>query len=306
MSTTGPVIVVTGASSGIGAAAAVELARRGARVIPVGRDERRLGAVAERIAAEDDGAAAEPLRADFASLADVRRLAAEIRARHERIDVLVNNAGILSGRRELTEDGHERTFAVNHLAPFLLTNMLLDRLRAAGAARIVTTSSDAHHSGRIEFDDLTATRSWSTWSSYATSKLANVLFTHALARRLHGTGATANCFHPGVIRTRLGRGGRPIALGWKLVKPFFRSPERGAATMVYLATNPEAGRAIGLLLRRLPGEDAEARRGRRRAGRAAVADERGARRAQLAWASSSERSRKVASMPTARSAASPR
>lgn len=241
----GSVIVVTGASSGIGAAAAVELARRRARVVPVGRDERRLEAVAERIAAEGEGAVEEPLRADFASLADVRRLAADLRERHERIDVLVNNAGTLAGRRELTEDGHERTFAVNHLAPFLLTNLLLDRLAAAGGGRIVTTSSDAHHSGRIDFDDLDGARSWSTWRSYANSKLANVLFTHELARRLHGTGATANCFHPGVIRTRLGRGASPIALGWKLVKPFFGSPERGARTIVYLATDPEAAELSG-------------------------------------------------------------
>ncbi len=237
----GKVIVVTGASSGIGAAAAVELAKRGARVTPVGRNPERLVKVAERVRAAGDGTGGEPLQADFASLDEVRRLAGELLERHERIDVLVNNAGLLMGRRELTADGHEKTFAVNHLAPFLLTNLLLERLGASAPARIVTTSSDAHHSGRMDFDDLMAERSWSSWRAYASSKLANVLFTRALARRLDGNDVVANCLHPGVIRTRLGRGPSPIAMGWTLAKPFFASPKRGAGTIVYLASDPEAG-----------------------------------------------------------------
>ena len=238
----GKVVVVTGASSGIGAAAAQELARRGAHVTPVGRDARRLKGVAERVGAE-------PLQADFASLDDVRRLADELLARHDRIDVLINNAGLLAGRRELTSDGYETTFAVNHLAPFLLTNLLLERMRESAPARIVTTSSDAHHSGRIDLEDLNGERSWSPWRSYASSKLANVLFTRALARRLDPDDVVANCLHPGVIRTRLGRGASPVSIGWTLAKPFFASPKRGAGTLVYLAVDPEAGDYTGLYFR---------------------------------------------------------
>ena len=242
---TGRVVVITGASAGIGAAAAVELGRRGALVVPVGRNERRLAAVAKRIR-DEGGEADEPLSADFGSLAEVRRLAAELLERHQRIHVLVNNAGLVSGGRKLTPDGHELTFAVNHLAPFLLTNLLLDRLRASAPARVITTASGAHFSGRIRFDDLTRERSWSTWSAYSDSKLANVLFTHALARRLEGSGVTANCLHPGAIRTRLGRGARlPVRLGWGVVSLFFASPERGAETIVHLATSPEGGEVSG-------------------------------------------------------------
>jgi NAD(P)-dependent dehydrogenase (short-subunit alcohol dehydrogenase family) len=235
----GKTVVVTGASSGIGAAAAVELAKRGATVVPVGRDAKRLAAVGRRVGSE-------PLRADFSSLSEVRRLAEELLARHERIDVLVNNAGLVAGRRGLTVDGYETTFAVNHLAPFLLTNLLLDRLKASAPARVVTTSSDAHHSGRIDIDDLQGERKWSTWSAYANSKLANILFTRALARRLEGSGVVANCLHPGVIRTRLGRGASlPIRLGWQVAALFFKRPTTGAETIVYLASAPEAGETSG-------------------------------------------------------------
>jgi retinol dehydrogenase 12 len=236
----GRVVVVTGASSGIGAAAALELAGLGALVVPVGRERRRLGAIARRLGG------AEPLQADFASLAQVRRLAAELLDRHPRIDVLVNNAGLVAGSRTISADGFELTFAVNHLAPFLLTNLLLERLRASAPARVVTTSSDAHRGGMIDLEDLQGERRWSTWSAYSNSKLANVLFTRALARRLGGTGVTANCLHPGVIRTRLGRGARlPIRVGWRVASTFFGSPRKGASTIVYLASSPEAETASG-------------------------------------------------------------
>jgi retinol dehydrogenase 12 len=242
----GKVVVVTGASSGIGEAAALELARRGATVVAVGRDEKRLNKVAERIASISTAGAAEPLRADFASLSQVRRLAGDLLERHPRIDVLVNNAGLVAGRRSLTEDGYETTFAVNHLAPFLLTNMLLERLIASAPARVITTSSDAHRGGRIVLDDLQAERSWSSWRAYSSSKLANVLFTRSLARRLDGKGVVANCFHPGVIRTRLGRGTpAPIRLGWRVVSAFFKGADRGASTIVHLAAAPEAGEVSG-------------------------------------------------------------
>jgi retinol dehydrogenase 12 len=241
-----PTIVITGASSGIGAAAAVELARRGATVVPIGRDRGRLDRVAAQIRKAGAGSAADPLGADFASLADVRRLAGELRDRHPRIDVLVNNAGLVAGGRSLTEDGFETTFAVNHLAPFLLTNLLLDTLRASAPARVVTTSSDAHRSGVLDLDDLDGERRWSAWSAYSNSKLANVLFTRALAPRLEGSSVTANCLHPGVIRTRLGRGaGGLLGVGWRIAKTFFRSPRRGASTIVYLSCSPEGGETSG-------------------------------------------------------------
>ena len=194
--------------------------------------------MAERIEAAG-GREVEPLRADFASLDEVRRLAAELLERHERIDVLVSNAGTYQRRRELTQDGHERTFAVNHLAPFLLTSLLLDRLRASAPARVVITSSEAHRGGLLDFDDLELERRWSGLRAYSNSKLANVLFTRALARRLEGADVVANCFHPGVVATRLVRGGL-TSVAWTAVRVFGRRPRSGADTLVYLASAPEA------------------------------------------------------------------
>ena len=232
-------MVITGASSGIGRAAALELAKRGARVVPVGRDARRTASVARKIGAG-------PLQADFSSLAEVRRLAAYLLERHERIDVLVNNAGLVSGRRTITHDGLELTMAVNYFAPFLLTSLLLDRLMESAPARVVTTASDAHRGGLVDVTDLNGERRWSAWSAYSTSKLANILFTRALARRLEGTGVVANCLHPGVIRTGLGRGAPlPIRVGWRVASVFFGSPRKGASTLVYLASAPEAADVSG-------------------------------------------------------------
>lgn len=242
----GRVVVVTGASSGIGRAAAVELAGRGATVVPVGRDRKRLDEVADEIRGANPSGAAEPLSADFASLAQVRRLAAELLERHAQIHVLVNNAGLVAGKRSLTEDGYETTFAVNHLAPFLLTNLLLDRLKSSAPARVVTTSSDAHKGGSLDPDDLQGEKKWSSWGAYSKSKLANVLFTRALARRLEGSGVVANCLHPGVIRTRLGRGtALPIRIGWRVASTFFKSPVTGAETIVHLAASEEGERFCG-------------------------------------------------------------
>jgi retinol dehydrogenase-12 len=240
------VIVVTGASAGIGEAAAVELARRGATVVPVGRDERRLRRVAERIRRAGSVDGGEPERADFASLADVRGLATRLLDRHPRIDVLVNNAGAFFGRRGVSGDGHELTFQINHLAPFLLTNLLLARLRDSAPARVVTTSSAAHGGGLLDLDDLELERSWSSWRAYSSSKLANVLFTRELAKRLEGSDVVANCLHPGVIRSRLGRNaGIVTGIGWSVARLFFGSPRRGAATIVYLAGSPDADRVSG-------------------------------------------------------------
>ncbi len=243
----GKTVIVTGASSGIGTEAALQLASRGARVVAVGRDPERLARATERIRDAAGGAPVDSVTADFASLAEVRRLAAELLGRCERIDVLVNNAGLISGRRTLTEDGHESTFAVNHLAPFLLTNLLLVRLKASVPARVVITSSEAHGSGRIDFDDLNGERRWSSWRAYCNSKLANILFTRALARRLPDHDLAVNCLHPGVVRTRLGYGGSGLlSAGWALGRPFFTSPRRGASTIVDLASAPGAGDFSGL------------------------------------------------------------
>jgi retinol dehydrogenase 12 len=176
----------------------------------------------------------------------VQTLAGQLLDRYSCIDVLVNNAGLVSGRRRLSEDGFELTFAVNHLAPFLLTNLLLEHLRASSPARVVTTSSGAHFSAVLDIEDLNAERRWSAWSAYCNSKLANVLFTRALARRLGDSEVTANCLHPGVIRTRLGRGAPlPVRIGWRVAGLFFTNPRKGSETMVYLASAPEVATVTG-------------------------------------------------------------
>jgi NAD(P)-dependent dehydrogenase (short-subunit alcohol dehydrogenase family) len=164
----------------------------------------------------------------------------------ERIDVLINNAGLMAGQRRITADGYDEVFAVNHLAPFLLTNLLLGKLAAAGPARVITVASDAHTAARLDLDDLQLEHGWESWRSYANSKLANILFTRELARRLRGTAVTANCAHPGLVRTRFGRETRlPMRAAVTLARPFMLSPRRGARTIVYLATSPEVAGATG-------------------------------------------------------------
>jgi NAD(P)-dependent dehydrogenase (short-subunit alcohol dehydrogenase family) len=243
---TGRVVVLTGASSGVGAAAAIELGRLGASVVPIGRSAQRLDAVAEKLEAVG-GTAADPEVADLSSLEEVRALAERLLTRHARIDVLVNNAGTVAPKRPLTPEGHGKTFAVNHLAPFLLTNLLLDRLRASVPARVVTTSSVEHRKGSIDPRTLAQDeRSWSPLSAYRDSKLANVLFTRELARRLEGSGVIANCLHPGGVRTELGRE-LPLVmrLGWKFISRSFATPQEGARTLVFLASAAEAGEISG-------------------------------------------------------------
>jgi NAD(P)-dependent dehydrogenase (short-subunit alcohol dehydrogenase family) len=233
-------VVITGASRGIGQAAAVELAKRGVDVALVGRDPDRVRAVAEEAAAVG-GAAVRQHVADLLLMAEVRRLAEELRSDYSHIDVLANNAGALFATRQETAEGFERTFALNHLAPFLLTNLLRDRL---SDARVVTTASDAHRSGRLDLDDLQSERSYAAMRVYGTTKLCNILFTRELARRrpeLH-----ANCFHPGVVRTGFGKNENGI---WKVLttigSPFFRSPARGARSLVWLALSDEAAALDG-------------------------------------------------------------
>ncbi len=235
-------VIITGATGGIGLAAARELARRGARLSIVARSEARAAAATDRIvAAGGTGTEVEVLSADLGSQASIRRLAQEILARHPRIDVLINNAGAINSSRRLTEDGRELSWAVNHLAPFLLTTLLLDRIRASAPARIITTASGAHRGARIPFDDVDAVRGYRGFGRYGETKLANILFTAELARRLEGSGVTATCLHPGFVATGFNRNNGPLmAFGMTVARPFARSPERGADTLVWLADSAEA------------------------------------------------------------------
>jgi NAD(P)-dependent dehydrogenase (short-subunit alcohol dehydrogenase family) len=235
------VCVVTGASSGIGRVTALELARRGATVGLVCRDRARGEATVADIKGRTGTDAVDLFLADLSSQAAIRHVAEELRARYPLLHVLVNNAGVINLRRTTTVDGIETVFAVNHLAYFALTLLLLGRLKASAPARIVNVASEAHRFGRgINFDDLGHERGYKAMRVYGHSKLANILFTYELARRLEGTGVTVNCLHPGTVATGLGRNnGRIATMLTKVVAPFFRSPERGAATSIYLATSPE-------------------------------------------------------------------
>jgi retinol dehydrogenase-12 len=229
--------VLTGATNGIGEAAAIALAKQGAHLVLVGRDAARGEASLARVQAAGDTNATF-LRADLSSMAEVRRLADQLRAL-PRIDVLVNNAGAVFMERLTTADGFERTLALNHLAYFLLTELLLDKIKASAPARIVNVASDAHQGGKLDFDDLQAEKHFSGFGAYANSKLCNILFTRELARRLQGTGVTANVLHPGTVATGFGRNNRGVfGVVIRMLGPFLRSPEKGAATIVYLAADP--------------------------------------------------------------------
>jgi NAD(P)-dependent dehydrogenase (short-subunit alcohol dehydrogenase family) len=241
--------VITGATRGIGLAAAVELARRGARLTLVARSEARAADAVRQIkTVAAKGASVDVLTADLASQASIRQLAIAAQARYPSIQVLINNAGAIYSRRHLSPDGIELTWAVNHLAPFLLTTLLLPRLAASTPARIVTTSSDAHEGARIPFDDVNAERSWGGFGfpRYGQTKLANILFTAELARRLAGTGVTANCFHPGFVATGFNRNnGFLMRIGMALSRPFARTAEKGAETLVWLVDSEAAGETSG-------------------------------------------------------------
>jgi retinol dehydrogenase 12 len=241
-------VLLTGATRGIGRAAAVALARDGVEVAIVGRERERVEDVVREAQAAGGGAPVHGHVADLMLMADVRALAEEVRERYEHIDVLANNAGALFASRkvtsegfEQTSEGFEQTFALNHLAPFLLTNLLRDRLEGG---RVVTTASDAHKSGLLDLEDLQSERSYSAMRVYGTSKLCNILFTRELAKR--APELYANCFHPGVVRTGFGKNENGI---WKVLTtlgaPFFRSPSRGARSLVWLATSEAAATLTG-------------------------------------------------------------
>jgi len=237
-------VVITGATNGIGLAAAIELAGRGAALTLVARSQQRAAEAVRQIEAVSKAGSVDVALADLASQSSVRQLAAELLARYATIQVLINNAGAIYATRQMTADNIERTWAVNHLAPFLLTTLLLDRLRASAPGRIVTTSSDAHKGAVIPFDDLDAARSWGGvgFTRYGQTKLANILFTAELARHLEGTGVTANCFHPGLVRTGFNRNnGVLMRVAMAISSPFARSPQKGAQTLVWLVDSEEAG-----------------------------------------------------------------
>lgn len=253
----GKTILVTGATSGIGLEASVELARRGAEVVMVGRDAGRTEAAAAGVVARSGSKQVSHLLCDFSSQAAIRGLAEAFRARHDRLDVLVNNAGGVNKTRWLTVDGIEATFAVNHLGYFLLTNLLCDLLVRSAPARVVSVASVGHRRGSLAFDDLGYERGgYSIMRAYSRSKLANVLFAAELARRLAGTGVASNSLHPGAVDTNIWSG----APGWAkpiirlAFRPFFISAEKGAASIVQLAADPglegvtgkyfEAGREV--------------------------------------------------------------
>jgi len=242
----GKVVVITGATSGIGTEAARALAGMGARVVIVARDVDRGARTRDDIISSTRNPKVDVAPCNLASQREIRGLASELRETLPRIDVLINNAGLTMAERRLTEDGIETTFAVNHLAPFLLTNLLADRLVASAPARVVTVASDAHRGTNLDFDDLSAERGYSGWSAYCRSKLANILFNLELASRFRSSGVTANCLHPGVVATGLGRGGPLlIRLFQAVARPFLLSPERGAETVVFLASSPEVESASG-------------------------------------------------------------
>ena len=242
----GHTVLVTGGTGGIGKATAHGLAAMGARVAIIGRDPARTDAAAREIRAAHSGQVVTFV-ADLSAQSEVRRLAEEVQVALHRIDVLVNNVGGYWKTRRLTPDGLEHTFALNHLAPFLLTNLLVERLKQSAPARVVTVASHAHAQGRIDFENLQGEQSYSGARAYNQSKLANVLFTYELARRLGPAGVTANALHPGVVNTSFGASDPAAVQRWlvPILRPFLKSPEEGAATSIHLATSPALQRETG-------------------------------------------------------------
>ena len=233
------VAVVTGASSGIGLHTALGLACAGMGVVMTGRDSVRTERARQWVTERSGSDRVEIALADFSRLAEVRRLAEDILSGHDRLDVLVNNAGLFSPQYRLSADGFELTFAVNHLAPFLFTNLLLDRLEPSAPARIITVASDAHRRNQIDLGNITRPPDWTMMRAYGRSKLCNILFTRELASRLDPDEVVVTCLHPGMVATGIGQRGGLTELGWRIAKPFMLSPEKGAETPVFLATVPD-------------------------------------------------------------------
>jgi NAD(P)-dependent dehydrogenase (short-subunit alcohol dehydrogenase family) len=242
----GKTVVATGATSGIGAIAVVELARMGARIVFIARSAQRAEATLAKLEAVAACGGHRAHIADLSRIAETQRVGGEIAASEARVDVLINNAGAIFSDRRVTADGLEMTFALNHMAYFTLTKALRDRLVGSAPARVVSTASAAHYGAKLDFDDLQCARGYGAWKAYNRSKLANILFTRELAKRLAGTGVTANCLHPGVVASRFG----DEAGGWTgrlfpFIKRFGVSPAQGADTIVYLASSPEVATVSG-------------------------------------------------------------
>ena len=235
----GRVCLVTGANSGIGKATALELARLGSTVVMVARNKQKGEAAQSEIKKESGNRSVDLLLADLSSLDSVRKLASQFQTNYQKLHVLINNAGLFNQRRNLTSDGYESTFGINYLAPFLLTNLLLDELKASAPSRIVNVSSVGHYNGHIDFEDLNMDASYSGWKAYQQSKLALVLFTRELAKRLQGTGVIVNSVHPGTVATNIwSRPLGPAGFIMAVPKLFMKNPEKGAETVVYLASSP--------------------------------------------------------------------
>ena len=239
----GKTVLVTGATNGIGKVTATELAKMGAQVVIIGRSAARVDATLNEIRAKSGGKAqVSALVGDLSLMSEVRRLAAEFRQQHSRLDVLVNNAGGVFSERKVTAEGLEWTFALNHMSYFLLTNLLLDLLKASAPSRIVSVSSGAHTMGKLNFDDLQNEQNYNMggFRAYSQSKMMNIQFTYALARRLAGSGVTANVLHPGAVATGFGMNNSSLMMRlFGLFRPFMLTPEKGADTMIYLASSPE-------------------------------------------------------------------
>ncbi|HEX5228590.1 MAG TPA: SDR family oxidoreductase [Bryobacteraceae bacterium] len=244
---TGKVVVITGGTSGIGQVAAESLARMGARIVLIARSRTRGEATLARLREIGPAQSHTIHYADVSRLAELRRVGKEVAAAEPRIDVLINNAGAMFGHRQTTEDGPELTFATNHLSYFVLTHALSERLITSAPARIVNTSSHAHYRGTLDFDDLQSSRDYRGFPVYCRSKLCNVLFTRALAKRLAGTGVITNSFHPGFVRTRFGdESGGFIGGMLRFWKIFAISEEKGADTLIYLASSDDVAKSSGL------------------------------------------------------------
>ncbi len=242
----GKTVLVTGATDGIGKATARELARLGATVVIVGRNPQKSATTVRQIREETGNSQVDYLLADLSVQAEVRRLAADFLARYPRLDALINNAGGFFLRRQVSADGIEMTFALNHLAYFLLTRLLQDRIVDSAPARIINVASEAHRGARLDFDNLQLERGYGSMRAYGQSKLANLLFTYELARRLDGTGVTVNAVHPGLVATNLGKNnGLLVRLAMNLIRFVARTPDQGAETIVYLAASPEVAGVTG-------------------------------------------------------------
>jgi retinol dehydrogenase-14 len=236
----GKTALITGGTSGIGKATAVALAAMGADVVVVGRNRERGEAAVGEIKSQSHSESVELMLADLSAQDEVRGLADTFMERYERLDVLANNAGLVQSKRTETADGIETTLAINHLAPFLLTNLLLDRLKQSAPSRVITVSSEAQRWGDMDFDDLQSTQKYRGFPVYGMTKLANIMFTYELAERLKGTFVTANCLHPGAVGTNFGKNNAgPMTLFFRAAKPFMRTPEQGADTLIWLASSPD-------------------------------------------------------------------